>query len=198
VLAKANSKNVDGGILAYLTNHFSAQLAEIDQQIQELYISNPPTSLLPFASTVVEDSDGIQHSPLAEFFKAHLDKYAAQKVIMNDIPDTIVINNILLDMKTLKEVFLPNPERCFNDIVNILPDVARDRNELLLGEIQAWIRIIRNPPASVEYFVEYLVWLEHGTFPFLRRVLTVSSTYAETNGELSFGNHEVVWDHGCA
>ena len=162
VLATANSKNVEGGIISLLTNHFATEAAKIDPAILELGIANIPFSLLPHAATVREDVDGGCISPLSDFFHSHLEKFAQQKTAMQAIPNTFEINNILLDLKKLKAKLLPSPERCFSDIVKILPDIARDKNELLLGEIQSWLRIVRNPPPLVEFFVEYLVWLEEG------------------------------------
>jgi dynein heavy chain len=65
------------------------------------------------------------------------------------------------------EVLLPSPTRCFDDVANILPALARDKNELLLSEVQGWVRILQSPPQNVDAFVEYLGWLETGVIVIL-------------------------------
>ena len=79
---------------------------------------------------------------------------------MDAIPVTSVINNILVESEKLKSLLLPSPERCFSDVAKLLPKVAREKNELLLNEIQTWVRLLNSQPTAVESFVDYLGWLE--------------------------------------
>jgi dynein heavy chain len=82
--------------------------------------------------------------------------------MIESIPGTVKINNVLLINHELKDTLLPSPIKCLKVISEVLPEVAHDKNELLLSEIQVWTRILSSPAQSVEGFVEFLVWLEHG------------------------------------
>ena len=79
---------------------------------------------------------------------------------MNAIPTRCIINNLLIDSTTLKSILVPSPERCFNEVACLLPGLARNKNELLLTEVQTWVRILNTEPSNVESFVEYLGWAE--------------------------------------
>jgi dynein heavy chain len=117
--------------------------------------------ILEYGVTVSRNEDGDPHSTLCAFFAEMLNTFSLQKESMAKIPIRSVINNILIDSTKLKSVLLPSPERCFNDVAKLLPGLARDKNELLLTEIQAWVRILKTHPTNVEGFVDYLEWLEN-------------------------------------
>ncbi|KAJ3105519.1 Dynein heavy chain 6, axonemal [Phlyctochytrium planicorne] len=116
--------------------------------------------ILEMASTIATKPDGTVYSPLVDFFETSLSTFANQKQTMNQISMSSVINNLNVDIAALKAILAPSPERCFSDVSNILPGLARDKNELLLGEVQYWVRILNTQPSSVEGFVEYLGWLD--------------------------------------
>ncbi|KAJ3111626.1 Dynein heavy chain 6, axonemal [Phlyctochytrium bullatum] len=138
-------------------------------------------SILEMASTIASGPDGNSYSPLVEFFEHSLNTYSSQKQIMNQIPLSSVINNLRVDIATLKGILIPSPERCFTDVSDILPGIARDKNELLLGEVQAWVRILNTQPANVEGFVEYLGWLDRG--PTLRQLKEAVDMASDTKEE---------------
>ena len=116
--------------------------------------------VLKFGSTASKNEDGLVVSSLANFFEEYLQKFADQKSTMNAIPTRCTINNLLIDSTNLKSVLVPSPERCFNEVACLLPGLARNKNELLLTEIQTWVRVLNSPPTNVESFVEYLAWVE--------------------------------------
>ncbi|KAJ3023365.1 Dynein heavy chain 6, axonemal [Thoreauomyces humboldtii] len=117
-------------------------------------------TILDLSSTIVSREDGSTFSPVVEFFEQHLAKFSLQRQTMAAIPITSTINNLLIDTTTLKSILVPSPERCFAEVARILPGLSRDKNELLLNEVQAWVRILNTQPSNVEGFVEYLEWLE--------------------------------------
>ncbi len=120
----------------------------------------PPFNILSFDCSASRDGDGLVVSTLVRFFDSALKKYSEQKATMNAIPTRCNINNLLIDSFNLKSILVPSPERCFTEIARLLPGLARFKNELLLTEIQNWVRILNTPPTTVEAFVEYLGWLE--------------------------------------
>ncbi|OAJ44270.1 hypothetical protein BDEG_27524 [Batrachochytrium dendrobatidis JEL423] len=123
-------------------------------------IDKKPVNILELISHVAYRPDGIRYSPLVEFSDEALSRFAYQKQTMMDIPVRSTINNIIIDTNQLKNVLVPSPERCFNEVASILPSIARDKNELLLTEVQMWVKVLNTHPTHVEGFVEYLGWLE--------------------------------------
>ncbi|KAJ3052746.1 Dynein heavy chain 6, axonemal [Rhizophlyctis rosea] len=117
-------------------------------------------SVLELSSTVGVQADGTPYSPLVEFFETSLAKFAGQRSTMAAIPTTSTINNLLVDTTVLKSVLVPSPERCFTEVSKMLPGLARDKNELLLSEVQTWVRVLNTQPTNAEGFVDYLGWLE--------------------------------------
>ncbi|ORY38879.1 hypothetical protein BCR33DRAFT_853838 [Rhizoclosmatium globosum] len=120
-------------------------------------------SVLEIGATIElrDEADGGEaYSPLYEFFQESLSKFANQRQVMNAISVSSVINNLNVDTGKLKSILVPSPERCFSDVAKILPGLSRDKNELLLTELQTWVRILNTQPNNVEAFVEYLGWLE--------------------------------------
>jgi dynein heavy chain len=120
--------------------------------------------VLEIASTVIislnEDGEEQSKSPLVEFFEDYLQKFTSEKQAMESIPVCYTINNLLIDSTKLKSVLLPIPERCLNDVSTLLPKVAREKNGLLLNEVQTWLLLLNSQPASVDAFVDYLEWLD--------------------------------------
>ncbi|KAJ3032226.1 Dynein heavy chain 6, axonemal [Rhizophlyctis rosea] len=117
-------------------------------------------TVLELGSTISTAPDGTPYSPLVEFFETSLNKFASQRTTMAAIPTQSVINNLLVDTTHLKSVLVPSPERCFSEVARMLPGLARDKNELLLGEVQTWVRVLNTQPTNAEGFVDYLSWLE--------------------------------------
>jgi dynein heavy chain len=107
-----------------------------------------------------EDGEEKCMSPLVEFFENYLKRFSTEKHAMESIPVFYTINNMLVDSAQLKSVLLPIPERCLSDVSKLLPKVAREKNGLLLNEVQTWLLLLNSQPASVDAFVEYLGWLE--------------------------------------
>lgn len=161
LLAKADGSNVEGGIATILQAYKQEQDAAEAQKNPE-FVSTPQGVLEIASTVVVGESDTTSYSPVVAFFEDCLKKFAGQKQAMNEIPDTHIVNNLLIDAEKLKSVLLPSPERCFSDVARILPKVAREKNELLLNEVQTWVGLLSSQPASVEAFVEYLGWLDKG------------------------------------
>jgi dynein heavy chain len=118
------------------------------------------SNVLQLAVTIETDSEGQNVSPLVRFFDESLKNFAYQAKTMSEVPSKWSINNLLIDTTYLKSVLEPSPLRCFGDVSKILPGLARDKNELLLTEVQSWVKILNTPSSNVESFVEYLGWLE--------------------------------------
>ncbi|KAJ3027001.1 UNVERIFIED_CONTAM: Dynein heavy chain 6, axonemal, partial [Siphonaria sp. JEL0065] len=116
-------------------------------------------TVLEIGSTIILRDDE-PFSPLYEFFDESLQNFQSQRQTMSAIALSSMINNLDVDTTKLKSILVPSPERCFSDVSKILPGLARNKNELLLTELQTWVRILNTQSSNVESFVEYLGWLE--------------------------------------
>jgi dynein heavy chain len=169
-LASTSLEGVEGGIAGLLLQDKAAR----DKLLVQQGIEPPPNpeNLLELGKTVKYDEENAAYSPIVKFFEDSLKKYASQKQTMTAIPARWTINNILVDTAYLKTVMEPSPDRCFNNVAKLLPGIARDKNELLLSEVQTWVRVLNTEPQNVEGFVEYLGWLEKG---FVNLIVVISS-----------------------
>jgi dynein heavy chain len=161
LLANSNSQHTEGGIAAILTQ-YAANIANSGTEEDQKKCESMQKNLLLLASTISYAKDGTVSSPLVGFFEDSLSNFSSQLALMSAIPLSEVIGNLLVLTDKLKNVLLPSPRRCFDEVSEMLPGIARDKNELLLGEVQTWVRILQSPPQTVEGFVEYLGWLEKG------------------------------------
>ncbi|KAJ3192063.1 Dynein heavy chain 6, axonemal [Irineochytrium annulatum] len=156
-LAKAGNQASEGGVAAMILANFAPDATAADGELSEQVNKR---SALELASTISKKPDGSQYSPLVEFFQNSLAKFSSQRQTMANIQVSTVVNNINVDTLTLKNLLVPSPERCFSEVAEMLPGIARDKNELLLSEVQTWVRVLNTQPQNVEGFVEYLGWLE--------------------------------------
>ncbi|KAI8619311.1 dynein heavy chain and region D6 of dynein motor-domain-containing protein [Chytriomyces sp. MP71] len=127
---------------------------------EEGYVDPPDRGILEIGSTIILNEDGNMTSSLVEFFEGSLSKFLSQRQTMGAISLSTNINNFVIDTAMLKNNLVPSPERCFAEVAQILPGLARDKNDLLLSEVQNWVRILNTQSQNVEGFVEYLGWLE--------------------------------------
>ncbi|KAJ3216110.1 Dynein heavy chain 6, axonemal [Dinochytrium kinnereticum] len=156
LLAKMGNQSIEGGVAAYLIN----ALGQASSGDELSGVQDTKIGILQISSTIKSRADGTPYSPLVEFFETSLGEYSSQRQIMNAISVSSCINNFSVDTMKLKGILVPSPERCFNDVAKLLPGIARDKNEILLNEVQTWVRILNTQSQSIESFVEYLEWLE--------------------------------------
>ncbi|KAJ3321819.1 Dynein heavy chain 6, axonemal [Boothiomyces sp. JEL0866] len=160
LLATSTSDSHEGGAAAIIMSAKQSKDLELQAAGAQEAVQSKPFNILEYGATASKNSDGIVVSAMVDFFESSLRNFANQKQIMTSIPTKSVINNLLVDSTTLKGILVPSPERCFEEVAKLLPGLARDKNELLLTEIQTWVRILNTHPTTVEGFVEYLGWLE--------------------------------------
>ncbi|KAJ3111652.1 Dynein heavy chain 6, axonemal [Phlyctochytrium bullatum] len=155
-----NDLGTPGASEGSLLNQLMQCLKERAETEEILHTPEGRLKLLSLSSTVNQKADGTTFSPLVQFFDDYLSSFSQQKLKMNAIDTSSCVNNFCIDTTKLKGILVPSPERCFNDMARILPGIAHDKNELLLNEVQSWVRTLNSQPQSVESFVDYLAWLE--------------------------------------
>lgn len=208
LLANSNSQHTEGGIAAIL-NQYAANIANSGTAEDQKKSESMQKNLLLLASTITTAKDGTISSPLVGFFENSLTNFSTQLSSMSAIPLSEVIGNLLVLTDKLKNVLLPSPRRCFDEVSKMLPGIARDKNELLLGEVQTWVRILQSPPQTVEGFVEYLGWLEKGTLSQTSCIITTnwlipplllfqSEIFHDTCGAVLLGSYQTLQFDGCS
>lgn len=161
LLATATSESMEAGVAAFLLKVMAAEAPGAIKNTSD----QDDLKMLEMSANFIEE-DGKCISPLVKFFNVSLKKFAYQKQTMTAVPVRSVVNNILIDTTYLKSVLEPSPDRCFTGVAKLLPGISRDKNELLLTQVQSWVKILNSQPVNVEGFVEYLGWLEQGTLKF--------------------------------
>ncbi|KAJ3021047.1 UNVERIFIED_CONTAM: Dynein heavy chain 6, axonemal [Siphonaria sp. JEL0065] len=162
----ATAEHAEGEVGTILVN----KMKELEQAALEAAFGSdlpPPEtrtdkeSILELSALFQKQSDGTFVSPIVTYFSYELEKFMKQRQEMSAIPMSSKVNNLSIDTVNLKSILLPSPERCFADVAKLLPHVARDKNELLLGIVQQWVVTLKTTPATVDLFVEYLGSLHH-------------------------------------
>ena len=63
---------------------------------------------------------------------------------------------LLIDAQNLKEIFLPSPKRCYDDINRCIPQLSHSKNKALMEQITTATRALTSDPKTVEHFVDHL------------------------------------------
>eukprot|EP00762_Andalucia_godoyi_P001076 ANDGO_01965.mRNA.1 Dynein-1-beta heavy chain len=95
-----------------------------------------------------------------EFFSDAMAKYRKQKEEIEGIEPRKDIGVFHVDSTKMKETFLPSPINCLKDIQDLLPVLAKSKNEALLAEISQSNMRLSTAPSSTEEFVNYLSFLQ--------------------------------------
>ncbi|KAJ3068699.1 Dynein heavy chain 6, axonemal [Podochytrium sp. JEL0797] len=162
----ASSEHGEGEVGMVLLNKMKEleQLAiqsALDSELPPPETRTDKESILELSATFEKNAEGVLYSPIVEFFRRELAKFMNQRQEMGAIATASRVNNLSIDTMALKNILLPSPERCFADVAKLLPKLARDKNELLLGIVQGWVVTLKTTPPTVDLFVEYLGSLHH-------------------------------------
>lgn len=95
-----------------------------------------------------------------EYFSESISKYKSQISSVNAMPTSNTVGVFLVDSAKLKETLVPSPLNCLKDIQDLLPVLAKAKNEALLSDLSIANQMLGSTPASVEEFVEYLQYLQ--------------------------------------
>jgi dynein heavy chain len=112
-----------------------------------------------FSLTVVLPSCLLCFSVRSILFIQLINQYERQVTDFEQIPTTANIGIVQVDSAALKQQLLPAPKRCLEELQDLLPNVAREKTQLLLDEIVSANNKISTIPASVEEFVEIMSFL---------------------------------------
>lgn len=82
------------------------------------------------------------------------------RLLINRMPTSGEVDIIYVDSIGLKEKLSPSPVHCLQEIENLLPELAKIKNEELLSTLNEATRALTSTPKSVEEFVDYLQFLQ--------------------------------------
>ncbi|GAB1605440.1 dynein axonemal heavy chain 6 isoform X2 [Argonauta hians] len=106
------------------------------------------------------NSERLQKETLdVQFFSESLKHYHMQHKLAVNIQEQCQLGLLLIDATKMKKLFIPSPLRCLNILNEILPNLARDKVETLLQELQDGQFRLEFRPSSTEEFVKSLKFL---------------------------------------
>ena len=92
-------------------------------------------------------------------WQAHMDRFIEQEKNMKAIPLAATVGIFAGNNQRIKDLFLPSPRRCLDEIHLLMPRIAADLTAKLLAETShAQERLQRNPEDVAE-FVDYSEFL---------------------------------------
>src|SRR5690606_21461767 len=114
--------------------------------LNEMYLQNKKMDIQK-----IRESD-----PPLKFFKSEMKKYKEQNEAVEKMPTGAHKGIFFVDTKKLKELFIPSPKNCLKALHDLLPVLAKEKNDILYKEIKVAATVLQQPPTTVEKFVDYL------------------------------------------
>ncbi|KNE58518.1 hypothetical protein AMAG_04085 [Allomyces macrogynus ATCC 38327] len=132
------------------------------EQYRDMFVQNHKLDLAGIAAGTVQfpGVDETTRGLTTAFFEQSLAVFADQIKRIKALSATTVVTNFLADIAQFKATILPSPQKCFQDITAMIPTLARDKNEVLLNELNFSVKVLGSQPHTVEAFVEYLAHLD--------------------------------------
>eukprot|EP00741_Cyanophora_paradoxa_P000409 tig00000404_g400.t1 len=123
-------------------------------QVDEFVLVFEPYKLMFLENAATDIQNGFREAALNVFRDSML-KYKAQMVDVDGIQTSKSIGIFRIDSKKLKEVLTPSPQKCLKEIHILLPQLARDKNNKLLEEINNAQEKLASNPDNVSLFVDF-------------------------------------------
>jgi len=94
------------------------------------------------------------------WFRKEMTKYKEQDALITKMETEKNMGIFYVDTKQLKEIFSPSAKDCLKAIHDLLPILAKEKNDILYKEIKEAVRVLQQPPSTVEQFVDYLQYTQ--------------------------------------
>ncbi|EFC46212.1 axonemal dynein heavy chain [Naegleria gruberi] len=95
-----------------------------------------------------------------EWFQDEMNKYKHQDREVKQMRTYKYKGIFYVDTQMLKETFSPSPTECLKKLHIILPELSKDKNQILYKKLEKAMERFKAFPASVEDFVEFLRFVE--------------------------------------
>eukprot|EP00760_Papus_ankaliazontas_P026353 PhM_4_TR3027/c0_g1_i1/m.46419/K10408/DNAH; dynein heavy chain, axonemal len=110
-----------------------------------------------FAENRRVSAEGVREmDPHVDWYREALDLYKTQMDRISHIAGRQEVGLFVVDLHKLKDVLAPSPERCLNIVMQLLPVIAREKNQVLLDEISVAAKFLREKPETVQAFSVYI------------------------------------------
>jgi dynein heavy chain len=129
---------------------FAAHFTEVVEYVRifephkEIYLSNSHAF----------DAQSLWDAELG-VFKAHLDQFVEQEALLDSIPAKTTIGIFGAQITQLRDLFLPSPRSCLQQIHQLMPQIGADLNAKLLNETTHAYERLNRQPADVAEFVSF-------------------------------------------
>eukprot|EP01064_Diplonema_japonicum_P034413 TRINITY_DN7114_c0_g1_i1.p1 TRINITY_DN7114_c0_g1~~TRINITY_DN7114_c0_g1_i1.p1 ORF type:complete len:4107 (+),score=1152.60 TRINITY_DN7114_c0_g1_i1:350-12322(+) len=109
-----------------------------------------------YAKNAALDRDAIKSADESlEWFRDEMQAYKGQSEDIDHIPAESHITIFSIKMEKLKTALEPSPKNCLRTLQELLPEIAREKNALLLNELREANTRLSEVPETVEGFVGY-------------------------------------------
>ena len=141
-------KNLTHGIRSFVTKAFQAveTYAHGFEKFRVMYLQN---SRLDTNEVKAQD-------PALEWFREQLQMYKTQSEEIEKIPTTTDVATYCVKTDRLRDFLTPGPVQCLEAFHNLLPIIAREKNNAMLADLQACNKYLETLPTTVEEYVAYM------------------------------------------
>ncbi|KPA85080.1 putative dynein heavy chain [Leptomonas pyrrhocoris] len=149
VMVEERYKNDVAAIQSTLSESFTKMRnhANTFERFKEMYITNSHLK----REALLKRDDTLQ------FFRDQLATYKVQmEAISTKIPSCADVGMMRMWTEGLREFFTPSPVTCLGIYHQVLPIIAKRRNETLLKELQERTTYLAATPKTIEHYVEYV------------------------------------------
>ena len=158
-----------------IKNSFDAHFDEVVEYVKVLephkaiYLENETLDIASHADDTLEE------------WRELMDKFTNQTNMFKAIPLSATVGIFGANNQKIKDLFLPNPQRCLNDIHATLPQIAAGLCQKLLAETSHATERLGRTPEEVAEFVDYSTFLAETNDrqkEFGERAQLINSMYA--------------------
>ena len=159
--------NVCEGIKASFEAHFAevVRYVRVLEPHKAIYLDNETFDVADHAEATLDEWRGL------------LDQFQAQDKMFEHIPLNAEVGIFAGNNARIKELFMPSPKRCLEDIHRMLPRIAAELTTKLLAETSHAQERLQREPQDVAEFVDYS--------EFLRTTNERQKEFGERGGDIN-------------
>lgn len=145
-------RTIVGNILEIMNQNYEEveRYAKSFEKARDIYLQNQLMDI-----NAIEKDD-----PPLVFFREEISKFKNQERFVQEMRSSKNKGVFFVDSSSLKDKFIPSPKNCLQSIHNLLPILARRKNDHLFATVRKAVQRLKSTPASVEDFASHLQFLD--------------------------------------